>query len=336
MAITPAAQRPLAMRCGLRPSISKDHEHTVGEAIPGPMDCSLQTSTTTPVALRPQLKPELLLLHDNHQRFCQLEQFQEQLPDLLALAQHIPAAISCLALLGLIEPLTQRVIEPRQIDLSESNWRESLQADGCLSRHRGLMRVLELLGETPTSLKAKQVYMPETATAFALWLRNLLPEGLTLSDYLQDAEITPTSSSQHQDLCALSYAAEQFDLVICNDVFEHVYDLPRALEEIHRVLRPDGRLLATFPMAFGQLESIIKAEVISRQEPVQFHGEPEYHGDPIRPTRGSLVYQIPGWEILDLAATIGFSAVSIHLISSWKYGVLGADLPGVLVANFER
>jgi hypothetical protein len=48
------------------------------------------------------------------------------------------------------------------------------------------------------------------------------------------------------------------------------------------------------------------------------------------------VYQIPGWEILDLASTIGFSAVVIHLISSWKHGVLGADLPGVLVAEFLR
>jgi len=112
--------------------------------------------------------------------------------------------------------------------------------------------------------------------------------------------------------------------------------LPKALEELHRVLKPDGRLVATFPMAFGQQESVIKAEYVSHLEPALFRGEPEYHGDPIRPTRGSLVYQIPGWEILDLAATIGFRSVAIHLISSWKHGVLGSDLPGVLVADFQR
>jgi SAM-dependent methyltransferase len=185
-------------------------------------------------------------------------------------------------------------------------------------------------------LNRKEVYMPEAATAFAAWLRRLIPQRLTLSDFLQDAELSPGKGRAHQDLCALSYATGSFDLVICNEVFEHVYNLPKALEEIHRVLKPDGRLLATFPMAFGQQESLIKAEYVSHLEPVLFRGEPEYHGDPIRPTRGSLVYQIPGWEILDLAATIGFRAVAIHLISSWKYGVLGADLPGVLVADFQR
>ena len=33
---------------------------------------------------------------------------------------------------------------------------------------------------------------------------------------------------------------------------------------------------------------------------------------------------------------IGFSAVMMHLISSWKCGVLGGDLPGVFVADFLR
>ena len=102
------------------------------------------------------------------------------------------------------------------------------------------------------------------------------------------------------------------------------------------MLRPGGRLLATFPMAFGQQENIIKAEFRGLNQPVLFRGEPEYHGDPIRPTRGSLVYVIPGWQILDQASTIGFSAVVMHLISSWKHGVIGADLPGVLVADFLR
>lgn len=38
-----------------------------------------------------------------------------------------------------------------------------------------------------------------------------------------------------------------FDLVVSNQVFEHVADMKLALEEIHRVLKPDGRFLCLFP-----------------------------------------------------------------------------------------
>ena len=285
----------------------------------------------------PRLRAELLQLHDDHRCFNSFAAFREQLPALMQLGQARQHAASCVALLGLLEPLTGRHLEPRQIAISRDNLRESILSSGCLSRHRAITRVLADLGENRTSLRTKHVYIPETSTGFIHWLTaHFSILNLELSDYLQDAEIMPSASRQHQNLCGLTYGSESFDLVICNDVFEHVYDLTKALDEVRRVLKPGGRLLATFPMAFGQQDSVIKAEYQGADQPALFRGEPEYHGDPIRPTRGSLVYQIPGWEILDLAATLGFSTVVMHLVSSWKHGVLGADLPGVLVADFQR
>ena len=45
----------------------------------------------------------------------------------------------------------------------------------------------------------------------------------------------------------LPYRSEQFDLVICLDVLEHVADAPAVLREIYRVLRPGGMVLTTVP-----------------------------------------------------------------------------------------
>jgi SAM-dependent methyltransferase len=45
----------------------------------------------------------------------------------------------------------------------------------------------------------------------------------------------------------LPFDDDEFSLVVANQVFEHVRDLDRTLDEIARVLMPSGRLLALFP-----------------------------------------------------------------------------------------
>jgi SAM-dependent methyltransferase len=45
----------------------------------------------------------------------------------------------------------------------------------------------------------------------------------------------------------LPFADGEFDLVVNNQVMEHVADLDRVLREIHRVLKPGGLLLSLFP-----------------------------------------------------------------------------------------
>ncbi|MCH8165627.1 MAG: class I SAM-dependent methyltransferase, partial [Planctomycetes bacterium] len=46
------------------------------------------------------------------------------------------------------------------------------------------------------------------------------------------------------DVCAMAFPEHEFDLVFSLATFEHVHDLQRAVEQIHRVLRPGGLLIA--------------------------------------------------------------------------------------------
>ena len=50
---------------------------------------------------------------------------------------------------------------------------------------------------------------------------------------------------------SLPFCDASFDCIISYDVFEHVRDLRRVLDECHRVLRRGGRLYALFPPYFG-------------------------------------------------------------------------------------
>jgi hypothetical protein len=94
--------------------------------------------------------------------------------------------------------------------------------------------------------------------------------------------------------------------------------------------------VATCPLAFGQNASIIKAKCDPRSGEIRTIGDAEFHGDPIRPQAGALVYRIPGWDVLEQLRSAGFSDAAIHHIASWKHGVLGSDLPGVLVISAQR
>jgi SAM-dependent methyltransferase len=238
--------------------------------------------------------------------------------------------------LGILEPFTGEHIPPEAMQIQGPNYRESLVANGLLSRNRAELVVLEQSYGSLEALGQQEIYLVEALTGFALWLRRQLGgERLLCSEFLEDAE-QAFSGIPHQDLCALTFSDASFDLVLCNELFEHVQVLDLTFREIARVLRPGGRLVATCPLAFGQAESIVKAVADPETGEPQLLTDVELHGDPIRPQLGSLVYRIPGWELLSQLQQAGFSQARMHHIASWKHGVLGSDLPGVLVIEAER
>ena len=279
---------------------------------------------------------DILELHDLHRVYHKFEDFAPQLPSLLERGRLLEDCAKMIHLLGIIEPLSERHIPPDEILISPPNYRESVVGGGCISRHRAILRILSLIYNRYDDLNDKKVFLPEAVTGFAQWWRGK-HRRLTLSEYLEGAEdVDKYEEIASQDLCRLTFHNRAFDIVICSEIFEHVHDLKQALGEIHRVLDTNGRLLATFPMAFGQQQTIVKAIRDPISGEVRFLNEAEFHGDPIRPSQGAVVYQIPGWDILTLLRAVGFETASIHLISSWKYGVLGGDLPGVLVLEAQK
>lgn len=52
----------------------------------------------------------------------------------------------------------------------------------------------------------------------------------------------------------IPFADNSFDSVFSSEVFEHVFNIEEVLTEIHRVLKPGGRLLFTCPFAWPEHE----------------------------------------------------------------------------------
>ena len=63
--------------------------------------------------------------------------------------------------------------------------------------------------------------------------------------------------------------------------------------------------------------------------------EPEYHGNPVD-EKGSLVFEIPGWDILERTRAAGFRTATMQWVYSESCGMLTADYGGHFVLLAEK
>lgn len=286
------------------------------------------------------LDPFFLGFHNRTQIYQDFSHFQADLPSLLQEAKKLPELVRLTKVLGILEPITSQYHEPESIQIYGNNYRESIQVNGLISRNRAVLLLLEELFGSLANLRDLDLYLPEYFTGLAIWMSHHVGlSKITFSEYLADTTLNPGSHSvllRNEDLSALTFDSNTFDVVICNELFEHLRHLRQALKEIFRVLRPGGSLVATFPMAFGEYEHIQKTSYSPDSDQDIHFAQPEYHGDPVRPDQGSLVYTIPGWQILSDLSDSGFASPQIRHMISWQYGIYGSDLPGVLVLHATK
>jgi SAM-dependent methyltransferase len=65
-------------------------------------------------------------------------------------------------------------------------------------------------------------------------------------------DLAPGRAMMTADLVELPFTDQQFDLVLCSHVLEHVPDDRRAMREIRRVLRPGGHAILQHPIDEGR------------------------------------------------------------------------------------
>ncbi|WP_420010600.1 class I SAM-dependent methyltransferase [Tateyamaria sp.] len=109
----------------------------------------------------------------------------------------------------------------------------------------------------------------------------------------------------HMDLCNIEFKNESFDMFMSADVLEHVPNLDLAIKNIFETLKPGGFFVSSFPFSPQRSATIVKA-LINENGNLEHILEPEYHGNPVDPESGSLVFSLPGWDILSNLRDIGF------------------------------
>jgi len=114
-----------------------------------------------------------------------------------------------------------------------------------------------------------------------------------------DPSLSPGERSPNgwvnQNLESQTFADESFDLVVTQDVFEHVFGIDAAFREIARTLRPGGAHVFTTPLVNKTRPSEARA-ARGADGAVRHISPPEYHGNPVDPA-GSLVTWHFGFDL---------------------------------------
>jgi SAM-dependent methyltransferase len=107
--------------------------------------------------------------------------------------------------------------------------------------------------------------------------------------------VHPTENYRCEDLSSQSFPDETFDVVVTQDVFEHLRDPHGAIREIARTLRPYGAHVCSVPIV-RKWEPSRPRVIWDESGNIKHLLEPEYHGNPIDNT-GALVTWDWGYDI---------------------------------------
>jgi len=204
---------------------------------------------------------------------------------------------------------------PTEGGSSQPAWSETPNCEGCLlnSRMRAVFSFLRVKNVHPRS----DIFITEAVTDGFRQFKKHYPCAVGSEYFGVDfapGKRYPVPSGKevmHQDLTCLSFDDSKFDVIVSQEVFEHIPDYKAAFSECRRVLRKGGRLVFTIPFNHTAPETVIRARIANGGE-VHFELPAIYHGNPVD-VSGSLCFQDFGWDILESLREAGFSEVSANM-----------------------
>jgi GT2 family glycosyltransferase/ubiquinone/menaquinone biosynthesis C-methylase UbiE/glycosyltransferase involved in cell wall biosynthesis len=130
-------------------------------------------------------------------------------------------------------------------------------------------------------------------------------------DAVQPGEAGP-NGVRCENLTSLTFADESFDLVISQDVMQHLPDPERAFAETARVLRPGGSHVFTIPLDQALPKSVARARL--DPDGLTYLLPPVYRDDPVR-AEGALVFTDFGRDLAAILERAGLRLVE-HNVSA--------------------
>ncbi|WP_124980308.1 class I SAM-dependent methyltransferase [Nonlabens xiamenensis] len=163
-------------------------------------------------------------------------------------------------------------------------------------------------------------------------LLHFAPEQCFYHRFRESKNITYTTTDLNSpladvkaDICALPFADNEFDFILCNHVLEHIPDDQKAMVEIYRVLKPGGTAILQIPLDADREETFEDPSITDPVERAQIFGQYDH-------------VRVYGMDYFDKLDRVGFHVDAVDYTSE-----LGAKLvdryrlaPGELIPVVKK
>ena len=166
-----------------------------------------------------------------------------------------------------------------------------------LERHRLLWLYLKNETDFFTSNKKVLHFAPEQA--FYKRFRQLKNLDYTTTDLL-----SPLADVK-ADICDLPFKDNTYDVILCNHVLEHIPDDTKAMQELYRVLKPNGMAILQIPQDLNRAKTFEDNTITDKKERAEIFGQYDH-------------VRIYGRDYFDKLRSIGFKVEEVDYTANFS------------------
>ena len=159
-----------------------------------------------------------------------------------------------------------------------------------LERHRLLWLYLQNETDFFTASEKKKVLHFAPEQAFYKLFRNQKNIDYTTTDLF-----SPLADVK-ADICNLPFEDNQYDIIFCNHVLEHIPDDTKAMQELYRVLKPGGMAILQIPQDLNRAVTFTDDTITNQKERAEIFGQYDH-------------VRIYGRDYFDKLRSIGFTVI---------------------------
>jgi len=145
--------------------------------------------------------------------------------------------------------------------------RENALSPSTLSLERHRLLWLYLKNQTDFFSAKKKVLHFAPEQAFYKRFRNLNNLDYTTTD------LNSPLADVKADICNLPFNDNEFDIIFCNHVLEHIPDDTKAMQELYRILKPDGMGFFQIPQDLSRAVTFEDDSITDKKERARIFGQ---------------------------------------------------------------